>query len=304
MKISFVGAGRVGSTTAFSVLMKALADEIVIIDINRDLAQGEALDLFHATSFVKKMKVYSDDYEGLDGSEVVIVSAGMAQKKGETRLELTEKNVRIITDISQNISKYAPKSVILNLTNPVDVLAHVTWKVTEFPFKKVIGSGTVLDTVRLRTLIAANCDVSPMSVHIYIIGEHGDSELAVWSGAMIGGVPISHFCKLCEKKTCNGMLEKFFEKTKNAAYEIISKKGSTNYAIAAAASDIVKSIVKNEKRVLTVSTLVDDVYVGYPAIIGKNGVERIVNIKLSDDENQKFEKSKQILKEYVRLSSI
>ncbi len=299
LKITFVGAGRVGSTTAFSVLLKGLADEIVIIDLNKELAEGEALDLLHATPFVKKTSIRSEDYAAMDGSDFVVISAGAAQKPGESRLDLAERNAGIISGISEKISKYAPESLVLVLTNPVDVLSHVAWKATGFSSERVMGSGTVLDTARLRTLIAANCDVSPSSVHIYIIGEHGDSELAVWSGAMIGGVRLQNFCEFCERKSCGGLLKGFFEKTKRAAYEIISKKGSTNYAIAAAAANIIESSAKNEKRVLTVSTPVDGVYVGYPSVVGRKGVEKLVNIKLSDDETTEFENSKAILRSYM-----
>lgn len=299
MKISFVGAGRVGSTSAFHITMKELADEIVLIDLNEQLAEGEALDILHSTPFAKKTHVYAGDFKALDGSSIVIVSAGAAQKKGETRLDLIFKNAKIVKEITQEISKYAPDSIILMLTNPVDILSYVAWKISGFESQKVIGTGTALDTARLRTLIAQNFNVSPSNIHVYVIGEHGDSEVPIWSSATIGGVPTKKFCESCEKKPCDDLLNLFFNQTKNAAYEIISKKGSTFYAIAAVTGNIVEAIVKDEKRIMTVSTLLDDLYIGYPVIIGKEGINRQIELEISEGEKDMFEKSKGILRAYI-----
>lgn len=300
MKISIIGIGRVGSSTAFAIVNKALVEELVLIDMNKNLAEGEALDLLHASSFHKRTVIRAGDYEDIIDSNIVIITAGAAQKPGETRLDLVLKNAKIIQEISQNIKKYAPNSIIINITNPVDVMSYVAWKTSGFESNRVIGTGTILDTARLRALIGYNCGISPMSIHAYIIGEHGDSELAAWSSAMIGGVPITNFCEDCPfEQKCNLQLEEIFEEVKNSAYKIIEKKGATNYGIAAAAAALAEAIIKNEGRVFTPSVLVDNVYIGYPAIINKDGIERIVNISLNEEENEKLEVSKNIIKEYI-----
>lgn len=304
LKISFIGVGKVGSTTAFSVLEHELVDELVLIDVNIGIAQGEALDLLHSTPFSKRTKIYAADYNAINGSDIVVISAGVAQKPGETRLELLNRNSVIISGIAEKISSYASNAIILVLTNPVDILSYVAWKSSGFSSGKVIGSGTVLDTARLRSLISQHCNVSPSSVHVYIIGEHGDSELAVWSNAMIGGILLNDFCKSCPvfSENCSSSLMELFEKTRNAAYEIINKKGYTNYAIAAAATTIIESIARDEKRVLTVSTLNDNVYISYPCIVGKNGVERILDIRMNEVEKAQFKRSKDILSDWIAKS--
>ncbi|QTA38073.1 L-lactate dehydrogenase [Thermosipho ferrireducens] len=298
MKISIFGAGRVGTSVAFSILHKAVADEIVIVDINLEKAEGEALDLYHGTPFFKRCDVKAGTSRDIKNSDIVIITAGAAQKPGETRLDLTVRNAKIMKDIASQIKEYAPDSLIINITNPVDVLTYLLWKETGFESGRVIGTGTILDTARFRSLVARNCDVSPTSVHAYIIGEHGDSEFVVWSNAMIGGVQLSKFCSFCEKESCTS-LEILFEETKNAAYKIIQKKGATNYAIGAVTSTLVESIVKDEKRVWTPSVLIDDIYIGYPAVIGRDGVKRIVKIDLDEEEQGLFERSKNIVREFV-----
>jgi L-lactate dehydrogenase len=298
MKISMIGAGNVGSVTVFALLQKGFANELVIVDLNRDLAEGEAMDIMHATPFYRRTSVIAGDYKDIKDSDIVIISAGAAQKDGESRLQLSEKNARIMKSITEEIVKYAPQSIILVLTNPVDVMTAVVQKISGFEKARVIGSGTVLDTMRLRSLISTNCSISASNAHIYIIGEHGDSEVPVWSGAKMGGIPISDYSKDCsEPYMCSQCLGGLFEQTQNAAYEIIKKKGATNYAIAASTAHIVESVINDEKRILTVSSPHKDIYIGYPAIIGKNGIERTIPLKLSDAEQMLFDKSVGIIKE-------
>jgi len=305
MKISIIGAGRVGSSTAFALVQHSVADEIVLIDINEDLAEGEALDILHATTYHKRTNVHAGSFEDMRNSDIVIITAGTDQKKGETRFDLLNKNVEIIKSISKKIIHFAPDSIAINITNPVDILSYIIYEVTGFPWQRVIGTGTVLDTARLRSLIASNCNISPSSVHVYVIGEHGDSELAVWSSAMIGGLPIKKFCAHCPKKEkCGNIMEKLFTKTKNAAYEIIKRKGATNYGIAAATTQLVEAIVKNENKVLTPSTFYNGIYIGYPAVIGKRGVKRLVNIELDSNEKMIFEHSKEIIREHLNKVNI
>ncbi len=310
MKVSIIGSGNVGASTAFALLMKGVAQEIVLVDKNKDKAEGDALDLFHGTPFTKRTSVIAGDFEAIKDSDIVVITAGVAQRPGETRLQLLERNAGVMIDISKEIVQHSPNAVVIVVTNPVDVLSYVVWKATGFPKNQVFGSGTVLDTARLRSLIAENCGVSPRSVHAYIIGEHGDSELAVWSRANIGGVPIFEMCEKCERKSadkCQGrpVLEKIFEETRMAAYKIIEKKGATYYAIALATVNIIESILLDEKRVLTVSTLLEnyhgenDVFLGVPAVIGKGGIERVLEIDLSDEEKKAFHRSAEIIRSHI-----
>jgi len=297
MKISMIGAGKVGSTTIYEILQKGIAEEMVLIDINKELAEGEAMDIIHSSPFSRRAKIYSGDYKSLDGSEIVLISAGLAQKDGETRLDLINKNAKLIKEFSENIAKYAPHSIIILITNPVDVLTNLAQYFSGFEKNRVFGTGTVLDTARFRTLIAEHCNVSPSSVHAYIIGEHGDSELAVWSAARMGGISVEEFCKSCPLPYCCGIdKELIFTKTKNAAYEIIKRKGATNFAIASATANILESLIKNEKRILTVSAFYEDTYIGYPSVIGKDGVERLIEIRLDEKEKIQFGKSRETIK--------
>ena len=304
MKIGIVGVGKVGASTAFAILMKGLASELVLIDANRNKAEGDALDLFHGTPFTRRAIIRAGGFDLLENADIIVVSAGVAQKPGETRLQLLERNVGVMLNVSNEISRYAPNSIVIVVTNPVDVLSYVVWRATGFPKSRIMGSGTVLDTARLRSLIAENCGFSPRSVHVYIIGEHGDSELAVWSGATIGGVPIDEICRTCDRRGCRRMetLDELFEKTRTAAYRIIEKKGATYYAIALSAISIIESIATDEKRVMTVSTLledyhgVSDVFLGVPSVIGKAGVERVLEIKLSDSELEAFRRSASVIR--------
>ncbi|MCD6552147.1 L-lactate dehydrogenase [Thermotoga sp.] len=304
MKIGIIGLGRVGSSTAFSLLMKGFAREMVLIDIDRKRAEGDALDLIHGTPFTRRANIYAGGYEDLKDVDVVIVAAGVPQKPGETRLQLLGRNARVMEEIARNVSKYAPDSIVIVVTNPVDVLTYFFLKESKMDPKRVFGSGTVLDTARLRTLIAQHCGFSPRSVHVYVIGEHGDSEVPIWSGAMIGGIPLRNMCQICNR--CDSrILEEFAEKAKRAAYEIIERKGATHYAIALAVTDIVEAIFFDEKRVLTLSVYLEDylgvrdVCISVPVTLGKQGVERILELKLNDEELKAFRESARILKNAI-----
>lgn len=301
MKISMIGAGKVGSTSVYSILQKGIAAELVLIDINQELASGEAMDLMHSTPFYRRTKIYSGGFEQLEKSDIVIISAGSAQKKGETRLQLSERNAKIMESLSEKIKQLSPNALILVLTNPVDIMTKIVQRKTEFEKNRVIGSGTVLDTMRLRSLISSNCSISASNAHVYIIGEHGDSEVAVWSEAKIGGIPINEYSKDCTNPNkCDSCLSGLFEQTKNAAYEIINKKGATNYAIASATSHIIETIVKDEKRVLTLSSPYEDIYIGYPSILGKNGIERTIHLNLSESEKTQFLNSVKIIRKQTQ----
>ncbi|MDN5338724.1 MAG: L-lactate dehydrogenase, partial [Thermotogaceae bacterium] len=202
MKVSIIGAGRVGTSIAFSLLHREIVNEMVIIDKDRNRAEGEVLDLYHSTPMFNRCDIYSGDFENISNSDFVIITAGASQKPGETRLDLTKRNVAIMKEIATGIREYSKNSIVINVTNPVDVLTYVLWKELNLPEKRVIGTGTILDTARFRSLVSKQCGVSPASVHAYIIGEHGDSEIMIWSSASIGGVNIRRFCNLCNSENC------------------------------------------------------------------------------------------------------
>jgi len=234
-KVVIIGVGKVGSTYAFTLMTTGLAREIVLIDKNELLAKGECMDLNHGLSFTHPAKIYASGFEGCEDADIVVITAGTRQKPGQTRIELVQKNVTIFADIIPKIVKYAKSSILLVVSNPVDILTYVTLKISGFPANKVIGSGTVLGTSRFRYSISEHCDVDPRNVHAYSIGEHGDTELPVWSNTNIAGIALKKYCLVC---ACHcdykSELKEIFEEVKNTAYKIIEAKGSTYYAIALA----------------------------------------------------------------------
>ncbi|MDP4145970.1 MAG: L-lactate dehydrogenase [Bacillota bacterium] len=305
-KISVIGAGFVGATTAYALMNAGLASEIVIVDINKEKAEGEAMDISHGVSFVKPVDVKAGDYEDTKDSDIVIITAGAAQKPGETRLELINKNYKIFSSIVPNIVKYSPNSILLVVSNPVDVLSYITFKLSGFPKERVIGSGTVLDTSRLRYLLSQHFQIDVRNVHTYIMGEHGDSEIATWSLTNIAGMSVNEYCSLiCSK--CDGSLKlKIHEDVKNAAYEVISKKGATYFAVALAVKRIVEAILRDENSILTVSTLlegqygIDNIYMGVPSIVGSSGVKSILEVPLDKSELDELQKSAATLKDNLK----
>lgn len=306
MKISIYGAGRVGVSVAFSIMHKELADEIVLVDIDKNRAEGEALDLMHSSAMFKRCEVIVADPDGIKNSDLIVITAGKSQKPGETRLDLVEGNLRIISNISREIVRYSPDSIIINVTNPVDILTYFLQKFTQFPPERVIGTGTTLDTARLRILLSKKCGVSPSSIHAYVIGEHGDSEFVPFSIATVGGVNIEKYCAACSNKNKENSEEdcvkfqQIEEEVRKAAYKIIAKKGATNLAIGAVTSSLIETMIKDEKRVWTPSVKINDIYIGYPAVIGRCGVEKILNVELNDQEKVKFERSKEIIKSVIK----
>ncbi len=305
-KISVIGAGFVGSTTAYTIMMSGLVSELVLIDIDKDKAEGEALDMNHGSSFVSPVQVTGgSDYSLIKGSDMIIITAGANQKPGETRVDLLKRNAGIFKNIIGSVLKYCgSETILLVVTNPVDILTYVTYRLSGFDRTKVIGSGTVLDTARLKFLISQHANVDPRNVHTFIIGEHGDTEVPAWSITNISGIPIDLYCKSC--KGCDNMKlckDEFHAKTKNAAYEIIEKKGATYYAIALAVRKIIEAIAGNEHSILTVSSLVEneyginDVCLSLPTIVNSNGAQRILEAPFSDSERGDLMKSAQTLKE-------
>ncbi|AZS15059.1 L-lactate dehydrogenase [Paenibacillus motobuensis] len=292
-KVVIIGTGAVGATTAYTLLLRERVSELVLIDANKERALGEALDMNHGLPFTGGMKIWAGDYSDCAGADIIVIAAGASQQPGETRIDLLKRNARIFDSIIQNIVKYNTHGIILVATNPVDILSYVSLKKSGFPSNRVIGSGTLLDSARFRYLIGEAKEINPRSIHAHIIGEHGDSELPLWSLANVAGIDVEF---------TDEERERIFESTKNAAYEIINAKGATFYAIALALDRIIVSILKNEASVLNVSTLlndyngVSDVYLGVPCIVDSTGVREVLNLELNDEELEKFQASANKLK--------
>jgi L-lactate dehydrogenase len=306
-KIVIIGAGKVGSTFAFSLMMSGLAREIVLIDKNESLAIGECMDLNHGMSFVHPTKIYAAGYEGCVDADIVVITAGANQKPDQTRTDLVQKNVAVFKEIIPAVAKYATTAILLVVTNPVDILTYVTLKLSGFPVNRVIGSGTVLDTARLKYLISDYAKVDASNIHAYIIGEHGDTELPVWSNATISGLPVERYCSEYAKLGhAKNELKEIFEKVRNSAYEIIKLKGATNYSIALALVKITRSILRDENSILPVSTLITDYYgisdvcISIPSIINIKGVEQYVKLDLTNDEQKLFIHSANTLKKFIK----
>ena len=299
-KISVIGAGFVGSATVFALMQSGIASQIVLVDINKEKAEGEIMDLAHGAAFIKSVDLKAGDYKDTKDSDIVIVTAGANQKEGETRLDLIKKNVEIFKVMIPQITRYSPNAILLIVSNPVDILTYVTYKISGFPAKKVIGSGTVLDSSRLKYEISKEFDLDPRAIHAYIIGEHGDSEFPVWSAAFIGALSFNDYCEM-NSLNADILKEKLAKNVRDAAYEIISKKGYTNYAIGLAVNRIVEAILRDEKSILTISSYnsIDDVYYSAPNAVGKSG--QIIKIcpKLSESETSQLEASKKILKDMI-----
>ena len=306
-KIAIIGAGNVGSTFAFSLMISGLAREIVLIDKNESLAIGECMDLNHGLSFAHPTKIYAAGFESCEDADIVVITAGVNQKPDQSRTDLVNKNVALFKEIIPAIAKYAKNSILLVVTNPVDILTYVTLKLSGLPSNRVIGSGTVLDTARLKYLISDYSKVDPSNIHAYIIGEHGDTELPVWSNATIGGMAIETYCsEYAQLGNSKNELKEIFDKVKNSASEIIKLKGATNYSIAMSLVKITRSIVRNENSILPVSTLITDYYgisdvcISIPSIVNMKGVEQYVRLDLSDDEQKLFKHSANTLKKFIK----
>ncbi len=306
LKVCIVGAGQVGSTFAYALLMRGLASEIVLIDQNRGLAEGQAEDMSHGLPYVRPAHVYAGDYEDCANADVVVITAGAAQKPGETRLDLTKKNVEIYSKIIPSITQYTEDAILIVVSNPVDVLTYAAVKFSDYPVNRVIGSGTSLDSARFRYLLSQHCRVDSRNVHAYIIGEHGDSEVAVWSLAQISGVKLDDFCSNCSKQ-CGGIpRNEIFEQVRTAAYHLIEKKGATYHAIGMATLTILESIVRDQNSIMTVSSLIDDYYgigdvcLSVPTKLDRNGVVERIKLPLDDSELKGLQRSAETLKEAIK----
>ncbi|MEJ2240522.1 MAG: L-lactate dehydrogenase [Candidatus Bathyarchaeota archaeon] len=305
-KVAIVGTGFVGMSFAYSLMIQGFSSEIVLIDINKKKAEGEAMDLNHGLSYVKPSKVWAGDYSDCEGADIVVLTAGVAQKPGESRLKLVDKNVSIFRQIISKIIEYNKNCILLVATNPVDIMTYVSLKFSGFSPHKVIGSGTILDTSRLRYLLGDYLKIDPRNIHAYIIGEHGDSEVPVWSLANVAGTRLRDYCPVCGQEYDEDYLNKLFDKVKNSAYKIIDLKGRTNYAIGLGLTRIVESIIRNENSVLTVSSLLQDYYevsdicLSVPTVVNREGIKETLKLPLEENEIEKFQKSASVLKKITR----
>ncbi len=305
-KCAIIGCGLVGSTIAFTLAENGIFSELVLIDINHKKALGEAMDINHGIPFAMPAKVYAGDYDDIKNCSLVIVSAGANQKPGETRMDLVSKNVDILKKIIPEIIKRNDECILLVVSNPVDILTYVTLKISGFPSNRVIGSGTVLDTSRLKYLLGQYLNVDARHIHAYIIGEHGDSELAIWSSANISGVELEEFFKLRGYSNGKEVFEQVYQEVKHSAYKIIESKGATYYAIAMATKRIAECIVRNEHSIMPVSALlnnhygISDVCMGLPSIVSRKGIEATLEAPLSNEEINKLCESANILKTVLK----
>ena len=304
-KAAVIGCGFVGSSIAFTLMQSGIFSELVLIDANRDKAEGEAMDLSHGLPFTHPMDIRAGDYDDVADCALVIVTAGAGQKPGETRLDLVHKNVAIFRSIIPEIARRNRDAILLIVSNPVDVLTWAAWKLSGYPANRVIGSGTVLDTGRFRYELGEHLGVDSRSIHAFIIGEHGDSELAAWSEARVGGMPIHDFCELRGHYDHEASMEKIFNSVKNSAYEIIARKHATYYGIAMAVCRICAAIVRNEQSILPVSSLMtgeyglENVVLSIPAVVDENGIETVVPIELNEKELAELQKSSEVLKKVI-----
>ncbi len=305
-KAAVIGCGFVGSATAFTLMQSRLFSELVLLDVNMEKADGEAKDIAHGIPFAGQMKIYAGTYDDAADAAIIIITAGANQKPGETRLDLVQKNTAIYQSIIPEIVKRDFGGILLIVSNPVDILTYVALKLSGLPENRVLGSGTVLDTARLKYALGEHLGVDSRSVHSFIIGEHGDSEIAAWSSTNVSGIPLNEFCEMRGHFNHDAAMDAIAEKVKNSAYEIISKKQATYYGIAMSVKRICECIVRNERSILPVSAMmhgeygIEDITLSMPAIVGIGGVETHVPIALSEEEAEKLVESAKKLKEVAK----
>ncbi|WP_053364103.1 L-lactate dehydrogenase [Bacillus sp. FJAT-27251] len=301
-RVVLIGTGFVGSSYAFAMLNQGVAEELVLIDLNKEKSEGDAMDLNHGLPFAPSpTKIWFGDYSDCKPADIVVVCAGANQKPGETRLDLVEKNTKIFKGIVGEVMGSGFDGIFIIATNPVDILTYAVWKFSGLPKERVIGSGTILDTARFRFLLGDYFNIDTRNVHAYIIGEHGDTELPVWSHADIGGKPIETIINE-RKEYRQEDLEQIFTNVRDAAYHIIERKGATYYGIAMGLVRLTKAILQNENSILTVSSYLngeygqDDLYIGVPAIVNRHGIREVLEFTLADDEKEKFSHSADVLR--------
>jgi L-lactate dehydrogenase len=298
MKVGIVGCGFVGSSGAFAIALDGKANELVLVDLNADLAQAHAEDILHATPFSEPIRVTAGNYARLKGSDLVVLACGVGQKPGETRLQLLERNVHVFEDVVPKVLEHAPDTILLIVSNPVDIMTQVVSKISGVPQQRVIGSGTILDTARFRTLLAEHLNIAPQSVHAYVLGEHGDSEVLAWSSGKVGGVPVKEFAAQISRPITGDIKKRIDDSVRNAAYRIIEGKGATYYGIGAGIARIASAIGDDEGAVLSLSNMdgLGGVCLSLPRVLNANGIETTIQPVLSDEETKALNKSAEILK--------
>lgn len=306
-KIAIIGCGFVGSACAFALMQSGLFSEMVLIDSNEERAEGEALDISHGLPFSKPMQIYSGTYDDITDAGIIAITAGAGQKPGESRLELVHKNVEIFKSVIPEISKRNYKGILLIVSNPVDIMTYTALKLSGLPSNQVFGSGTVLDTARLKYLLGEHLGVDARSVHAFILGEHGDSEIAAFSSANVSGIELKKFCDFaCKTDKHEEAMKEIAEDVKLSAYEIIKKKGATYYGIAMSVRRICEAIILDQKSILPISCLqngkngIENVVLSMPMIVGKHGAERSVEISLSEEERRAIKSSADMLKGIIK----
>jgi L-lactate dehydrogenase len=296
----------VGTTLAYTLQITGVATEIILIDSNRELAEGQVMDMNHGLPFVPPVHIHAGEYPDCKGADVIVITAGARQKPGETRLELVDRNAQICKSIVDNIMLYTSEALLLVVTNPVDIMTYVVVKRSGLPSHKVIGSGTVLDTARFRYFLSLHCSIDTHNVHAHVIGEHGDSEVLLWSQVRMAGTSLELFCSNCAYGCAPLNKTEITETVKNSAYHIIEAKGSTNYGVALAVTKIIESVIRDENSVLTVSIMLGGEYgineccLSIPCIVNKKGVSRIVKTELDQTEENNLKQSAQILKDICK----
>jgi L-lactate dehydrogenase len=307
-KVGLIGTGMVGASFAYSLMQRGVANELVLIDADAARAEGEMMDLNHGLPFVRPMRIIAGDYSDLADAEVIVICAGVGQRPGQTRLELLQTNAGIFHNIVPKVMAMNQEAIIVVATNPVDILTQIAAQIVGLDRCRVLGSGTALDTARLRYMLGVHYGVDSRSVHAYIVGEHGDSELALWSLANIAGVRLADFVGANGQGYDQAVLDRIFSQTRNAAYEIIQRKKATYYAIGLGLLSIVESVLRDQHTVMTVSSPlsgqygVSDISISMPAIVGRRGVEEVLNLPLSESELAAFQSSAQTLKD--RLAEV
>ena len=301
-KVVIVGAGFVGTTLAYSLLIHGLASHIAIIDVNKERAEGEVMDLNHGLPFAQPVKIWSGEYSDCEDADIIVIAVDKGQRIEQSRLELGEGNFEILKQIVPRITEYNKEGILLVVTNPLDVMTYAVLKLSGFPKSRVLGSGTILDTARLRYLLGEYLQVDPRNVHAYIIGEHGDSEVPIWSLANVAGIHLKDYCPMFQIPYNPEYMNDLFLKVRNAGYEIIRRKGRTNYAVALGLTKIVESILRDENAVVTVSTFledyhgVSDICLSVPVILNKTGIKEIVKLPINEREKADFQRSALIVK--------
>jgi len=307
-KISVIGCGNVGMRYIYALMIKGIARKIVLVDLDKKKLGGEVIDLSHSTPFTSPVEIMAGDYSDIKDSDLVVITAGKKQKAGQTRLDVAKDNVDLFRIIVPEIYKYAPSAIYLIVSNPVDILSYATYKFSKKNPKEVIGSGTVLDTARFKFLLGKHCNVDPRNVHAYILGEHGDTEVPIWSKAMLGGGSLKDYCPVCNNHgKCNRDVElnSIFEEVRDSAYEIIERKGETSYGIGLSLVRITQALINNENSILPVSCYIEeyigitDVYLSLPAVLNNEGIRDILKLELNSEEEKKLRHSAQTLKDVL-----